>query len=155
MLLNLIASDFKRLYKNKNIYKCIFSSFVNPSFHAVVLIRCAQCSPRIIFWFFRLLLISKHSIDFGYGCKIGGGLLLPHPIGIVFGGGAEIGRGALIYQNVTLGKHKGGYPVIEENCTIYGNSIVVGNIKVGRNCTIAALQFLSKDLSENAVYRKK
>lgn len=154
MFFKLVYSDYKRLYGDRSLIKGLLASMVNPSFHAVFLIRCAQRCPRYFFWFFRLALISKHSIDFGVGCNIGKGLLLPHPIGIVFGGGVKMGDDNTVYQNVTFGMHKGGYPRLGNGCITYGSSVVVGAITVGDNCTIAALQFLSKNLENKTVYRK-
>ncbi|MEZ9356502.1 hypothetical protein AB4143_10045 [Vibrio breoganii] len=152
MFLKLISSDFVRLYKNLS-FVSLFSALLNPSFHACLLIRCAQCSPKYIFWLFRNILIWKHSIDFGRGCSIGSGLLLPHPIGIVFGGGTTIGCDSTIYQNVTFGKHKDGYPRIGNSCTIYGGSYVVGKITIGDNSIIGALKFVSRDITQNITFR--
>ncbi|EJS4046602.1 hypothetical protein NWU98_004456 [Vibrio vulnificus] len=152
MFLNLVSSDFSRLYEKLSLISLV-SSLLNPSFHACFLIRCAQCSPRYLFWLFRNLLIWKHSIDFGRGCLIERGLLLPHPIGIVFGGGSVLSSNCTIYQNVTIGKHRGGYPIIGFGCIVYGGSYIVGDITIGKNCIVGALKFVSKDVEDNVIIR--
>ncbi len=51
--------------------------------------------------------------DIPLNCRIGGGLLIPHPNGIVIHPEAEIGVNCLIFQQVTIGtRGKGGAPII-------------------------------------------
>lgn len=153
MFFKYVRSDFLRLYSKfslKNFLKCL----VNPSFRACVLVRCAQSSPSFLFWFFRGILVSFSNIDFGKGCEIGEGLLIPHPIGIVFGGGCVIGNNFTIYQNVTLGNKGGLYPVIDDEVTIYCNSVVVGKVNLGKEVTIGALSFVDKDISAGEVFKR-
>src|SRR6476469_7188367 len=45
--------------------------------------------------------------DIPLNCKIGGGLLIPHPNGIVIHADAEIGVNCLIFQQVTIGTRDG------------------------------------------------
>ncbi|MGO2019115.1 serine O-acetyltransferase [Psychrobacter sp.] len=127
----------------------------NPSFHAVALIRLAQFSPSWLFWVWRNTLIMKHSIDIGRGFHIEKGLRLPHPIGIVIGGGARIGNNVTLYHFVTLGKNKGCYPTIEDNVIIFTSSVVVGPIKIGEAAIIGALSYISKDVSANEIVKRE
>src|SRR4051794_7914769 len=48
--------------------------------------------------------------DIPLNCKIAGGLLIPHPNGIVVHPDAEIGPNCLLFQQVTIGDVKGGIP---------------------------------------------
>ncbi|OJU86711.1 MAG: serine acetyltransferase, partial [Burkholderiales bacterium 66-5] len=51
--------------------------------------------------------------DIPLNCQIGGGLLLPHPNGVVIHPGARIGVNCLLFQQVTLGTQgDGGAPVL-------------------------------------------
>ncbi len=50
--------------------------------------------------------------DIPLGCRIGGGLLLPHPNGVVIHPDAAIGPNCLIFQQVTLGVTCGGAPTL-------------------------------------------
>lgn len=86
-------------------------------------------------------------------------VIFPHPIGIVIGNHVEIGKRVVIYQNVTLGTRsinadfKGEYPIIEDNVIIYANSILIGNIRIGKNSVIGAGSIITKDLpSESIAY---
>lgn len=153
MFLKFVYSDYRELYP-KNTIKNIFASCINPTFHAASMVRCAQFSPKYTFWVFRFLLLFMFSIDVGRGFYIGKGLRLPHPVGIVFGGKVRLGNNCTVYQNVTFGMHRSGYPLAGDNCIFYTGCIVVGPITIKDNCTVGALQFLSMDLNKNSIYRK-
>ena len=87
--------------------------------------------------------------DIPLNCNLGGGLLIPHPNGIVIHPSAEIGPNCLIFQQVTIvGKVKiGGHvdigagaklikPVsVGNHARIGANAVVIQN--VGANKTIA------------------
>jgi serine O-acetyltransferase len=90
-----------------------------------------------------------------YGCyisstaRIGPGLLLPHPVGIVIGDDVEIGDNATIYQHVTLGRRDSrdqSYPVIGNDVVIYAGAVVIGGITVGDGAVIAANAVVINDV---------
>ena len=84
--------------------------------------------------------------------KIGNNLFLAHNgLGIVISSEVKIGDNCKIYQNVTLGAGKDGYPEIGNNVTIYSNSVVIGKIKIGDNAVIGACSFVNKDVEANTV----
>lgn len=79
------------------------------------------------------------------GCRIGGGLRIEHPVGIVIGAGAVIGSGCTILQGVTIGvKHvsreenDNEYPTIGNNVTIGAKASILGGISIGSNTVIGA-----------------
>jgi serine O-acetyltransferase len=72
------------------------------------------------------------------GTRIGGGLLLPHPNGIVIHPDAEIGPNCLIFQQVTIGGGKGGIPRIGGHVDIGAGAKLIGNISVGDHALIGA-----------------
>ena len=71
-------------------------------------------------------------------CKIGGGLLLPHPSGVVIHGECEIGPNCLIFQGATLGLRRDGVPRVGGHVDIGAGAILLGKITVGDNCRIGA-----------------
>lgn len=93
------------------------------------------------------------------GTHLGGGALfksrpnLPHGIkGIVIAHNVEIGYNCRIFQNVCIGcddKCLENAPIIGDNVTIYPGAIIVGKIKVGDNCIIAANAVVNKDVPNN------
>ena len=106
-------------------------------------------------------LFCENIIYYRFGCeisgeaKIGEGLCIPHPIGIVIGTGAKIGKNTVIYQNVTIGrkcKEIGEYPEIGNNVVIYTNSVIVGNVKIADDIIIGANSVITKDITEKGTY---
>jgi len=71
-------------------------------------------------------------------CEIGGGLLIPHPNGIVIHPEAKIGVNCLIFQQVTIGTAKSGIPVIEGHVDIGAGAKVLGAVRIGSHARIGA-----------------
>lgn len=69
-------------------------------------------------------------------CEIGGGLLIPHPNGIVIHSDARLGPNCLIFQQVTIGLGRGGVPVIGGHVDIAAGARIVGGISVGDHALI-------------------
>lgn len=83
--------------------------------------------------------------EVGHGCSIGPGLVVKHPLGVVIGGGSEIGARCMILRNVTLGELRPDvaqagrrYPTIGDDCMIGTGATVLGAITVGSNVRIGA-----------------
>lgn len=100
----------------------------------------------------RLNLILNGS-DFVIGSKIGPGMRITHPFGIVVGNKVIAGHSLKLMQNVTIGQ-KGfnssseedtANPIIGDNVSIGANSVLIGGISVGSNCVIGAGTVLTKN----------
>ncbi len=76
--------------------------------------------------------------DIPLGSRIGGGLLIPHPNGIVIHPEADIGPNCLIFQQVTIGMGKGGVPRIGGHVDIGAGAKIIGSITVGNHSLIGA-----------------
>ena len=82
--------------------------------------------------------------DIPLGTKIGGGLLLLHPNGIVIHPKVEIGPNCLIFQQVTLGyggklpgvPRLGGHVDIGAGAKILGRVVIGDHAKVGANAVV-------------------
>jgi serine O-acetyltransferase len=71
--------------------------------------------------------------------QIAGGLLIPHPNGIVIHSGVKIGPNCLIFQQVTIGaKDDSKPPVIGGHVDIGAGARVIGEINIGNNAKIGA-----------------
>ncbi|MCV9878017.1 serine O-acetyltransferase [Brenneria izbisi] len=100
----------------------------------------------------RIALYNELTIGLRTLCKCR--TTLPHPFGIVIGKGVVLGYDCRVYQGVTIGsKFKDGlsYPIIGNNVTIYANSVIVGNVKIGDNVIIGASTLVIKDIPANSV----
>jgi serine O-acetyltransferase len=76
--------------------------------------------------------------DIPLNSRIAGGLLLPHPNGVVIHPGCEIGPNCLIFQQVTLGADDRGIPRIGGHVDIGAGAKVLGGIRIGDNARIGA-----------------
>lgn len=80
--------------------------------------------------------------DIPLNCEIGGGLLLPHPNGIVIHPKAKIGVNCLLFQQVTIGQGKGGVPElgghvdVGAGAKILGRIVVAEHVKIGANSVV-------------------
>ncbi len=85
--------------------------------------------------------------------------IVGHPVGIVIARKAIIKKGLIISPNVVIGAQSDSdrkYPVIEENVRIYANSVIIGDIRIGKNAIIGAGSFINKDIPANHIaYTKK
>lgn len=72
-------------------------------------------------------------------CNIGGGLLIPHPNGIVIHPGARIGVNCLIFQQVTIGtRSTSDVPVIEGHVDIGAGAKILGSVHIGAHARVGA-----------------
>jgi serine O-acetyltransferase len=96
-----------------------------------------------------------------YGCSLAstarlhGGLVLPHPQGIVIGGDAVVGPGAWVFQNVTIGgaPERAGMPRIGADARIYAGAVVTGPVRVGDEVVIGANAVVSRDVPSRSAVR--
>ena len=93
--------------------------------------------------------ITQAEIDLN--CEIGGGLLIPHPNGIVVHPDVKIGPNCLIFQQVTIGSRKErGVPVICGNVDIGAGAKVLGGIILHDHCTVGANAVVTSDVPSGA-----
>jgi len=85
--------------------------------------------------------------DIPLTCQIEGGLLLPHPNGVVIHPKAVIGPNCLIFQQVTIGSVEGsGLPVIGGHVDIGAGAKILGNVKIENNVLIGANSVVTNDI---------
>ncbi|MBR0995454.1 serine acetyltransferase [Bradyrhizobium japonicum] len=77
--------------------------------------------------------------DIPLTCQIGGGLMMPHPNGIVIHPDAIIGVNCLLFQQVTLGTRRGGgVPILEGHVDVGAGAKVVGTVIIPAHSEVAA-----------------
>lgn len=85
--------------------------------------------------------------DIPLSCQIAGGLLLPHPNGVVIHPGACIGPNCLIFQQVTLGtRGSTEAPVLEGHVDIGAGAKLLGGIRIGEHAQIGANAVVLNDI---------
>ena len=88
--------------------------------------------------------------DIPLGCKIGGGLLLPHPNGVVIHPGVVIGPNCLIFQQVTLGVAHDGVPRLAGHVDVGAGAKVLGPITIGDHARLGANSVVISDVPAGA-----
>lgn len=131
-------------------------------FHVTLIYRLAHTARS------RLGLVGKVLSGVGfwwgrhfYGCSIApsarlfGGLILPHPQGLVIGADVVIGPRAWIFQNVTVGGAPGkvGMPKVGADARIYSGAVLTGPIAVGDNVMFGANVVVARDVPTRTVVR--
>lgn len=76
--------------------------------------------------------------DIPLNCRIGGGLLLPHPNGIVIHPDCVVGPNCLFFQQVTLGAAQGGVPSLGGHVDIGAGAKILGPVRIGNHAVIGA-----------------
>lgn len=94
--------------------------------------------------------------DIAWQARIGKGLRLYHPVGVVIGPHVSIGRDCEIQQGVTLGGLGGDAadpdqsPTLGDGVTLGTGAKVVGDVKIGTNAVIGANAVVTRDIPADA-----
>jgi serine O-acetyltransferase len=88
--------------------------------------------------------------DIPVNTRIGGGLLLPHPNGIVIHPSVVIGPNCLIFQQVTLGMAHGGVPTLGGHVDVGAGAKVIGRVRLGDHSNVGANAVVTIDVPEGA-----
>jgi len=91
--------------------------------------------------------------DIPLNCQIGGGLMLPHPQGIVIHPDARLGPNCLIFQQVTIGtggaRHPGA-PVLGGHVDVGAGAKILGGVTIGDHAKIGANAVVLTDVPAGA-----
>jgi len=82
--------------------------------------------------------------------QIGGGLMIPHPNGIVIHPDTTIGPNCLLFQQVTIGSRDSSPPVIGGHVDIGAGAKVLGAIRIGNDVRIGANAVVLTDVEEGS-----
>ncbi|MEK4129102.1 serine acetyltransferase [Solibacillus sp. FSL W8-0474] len=160
-LIKIIKSDLAR-YEKPNIIIFIKRALLDTNFISVMLYRL---SHQIYLW--RIPLLPKvimninkimFSAEISYTAKIGYGFRINHSLGIVIGGGANIGDNFTINQGVTIGGNFGknryegnkliSQPWIAEKVSVGAGAKILGPVIIGNNVIIGANSLVIKDITD-------
>jgi serine O-acetyltransferase len=103
-------------------------------------------------WLVRKICVLRHAFwsivtgaDIPLNCQIGGGLLIPHPNGIVISPHAIIGVNCLVFQQVTIGTRRGqGAPKIDGHVDIGAGAKIFGDMTIPAHSEIRANAVVTK-----------
>jgi len=121
--------------------------------------RAARWSRWLSYILYRLN-VTLTGADIPPTVSIGANFRIPHPVGVVFGGGAVIGDNVKVMSGVVLGsKHAHwsysdeAYPVIEDGVFVGANAVVLGPIRVGKGSVIGACAVVTTSVPPHTVVR--
>ena len=131
----------------------------DPSRSLLASIRAYQaCSNQssLVCWIVRKFAVLRHRFwsvltgaDIPINTPIAGGLLIPHPNGIVIHPDVLIGPNCLIFQQVTIGsKDDSRPPTIGGHVDIGAGAKVLGEINIGNHAKIGANAVVLIDVPE-------
>lgn len=108
-----------------------------------------RVAAKVLGWFVHHLYFSS----IAPGARLHGGLILPHPQGIVIGATVEVGPRAWIYQNVTMGGAgvKDGEPKVGADCRIHCGAVVCGPITVGDGVVVSPLSLVQRNVPSRSM----
>ncbi|WP_299819465.1 serine acetyltransferase [uncultured Jannaschia sp.] len=91
--------------------------------------------------------------DIPLNANIEGGLILPHPNGVVIHPTAQIGPNCLLFQQVTIGTVEGrsGTPVLEERVDVGAGARILGPVRIGHHARIGANAVVVTDVPAGAI----
>ena len=88
--------------------------------------------------------------DIPLTARIGGGLLIPHPNGIVIHPDVEVGPNCLLFQQVTLGHAPSGLPRLGGHVDVGAGAKIIGAITIGDHARIGANAVVTIDVPTGA-----
>lgn len=154
-LKRLFLEDLERLTLASNFVKANLTGFIYSllrfnAFRAVFYYRSEK--HRIVSLLARLFLHNKLQMEISG--TIEGGFVLYHGQSAIIHC-TRAGKNFSVYQNVTVGRNKDHIsegvdkPIIGDNVSIYPGAVVVGGIRIGNNCEIAANSVVLKSVPNN------
>lgn len=129
----------------------------NPGVQAVFLLRAQMAlqaaGRRRLARAVSILNLRVTGAEFVIGCRVGPGLMLQHPQGIVIGGGAAIGEDCTILHQVTLGERYGDdtdarheYPHLGARVVVGAGAVILGGVWVGDDAVVGANAVVVRDV---------
>lgn len=102
----------------------------------------------------RRLSVALCGADLLPQAEIGGGLHLPHPLGVVVGGRSRIGEDCTLLHGVTLGEARFdelACPTLGDRVTVGAGAQVLGGVTVGDGAFVGAASVVLEDVPAGAV----
>ncbi len=99
--------------------------------------------------------IGRTGAEIKAAARIGPGLEIKHPVGIVVGAGVLIGKDCTLLQGVTLGEKYSPddthlYPILGNNVTICAGAAVLGQASIGDRALVGAHAVVVRDVPAGA-----
>ena len=155
-MIRLLVADLRRMHAYfGGDTKTALRLPLTRSFWALVLVRLRGAEVPVLGIFLRALgavfLANIFKIELAGRCRIGPGLLLPHPNDIIIGA-HRIGANAMLMNSITVGAQWAdpGFdaalrPALGDGVTLGAGSRVLGGIFLGDGVTVGANAVVTRD----------
>ena len=168
-LRELIASDLARFTETYVLRRQPFSRrrifwesvIFKAGFQAVLLYRVSHWLYErgwiYLPWFLSRLSIAITGAEIEFNARIGPGMFVSHPVGIVVGRGTVIGSDVTLFQGVTFGVkswHPDAitkFPRVGNKCYFFTGAAILGDVTVGDNCIVGAHAVVTSDLPDGSL----
>lgn len=85
--------------------------------------------------------------DIPLTCRLGGGLMLPHPNGVVIHPDAVLGPNCMLFQQVTLGVgSRPGLPILGGHVDVAPGAKILGGVTIGDHAVVGANAVVLRDV---------
>ncbi len=161
---DLFIRDYERFTPHKYKYfPCMIRCFRNHELGLLFWFRQYQIGGKVLKTLVMPILRRyrrKYGIELPYNqcvrnCNGGRGIRLIHPWCITVNADTILCENVTLYKGCTIGEikqgTKAGVPTIGKNVTLYANSTVCGNVRIGDNSEIAAGTFVNFDVPPNSI----
>jgi serine O-acetyltransferase len=167
----LIRSDLARFAETYRLRgqrfsgaRVVFESLLfKPGFQAVLLYRLShwlyQHRRSYLAWAVARCGQFLTGAEIEFNAEIGPGLFIAHPGGIVVGRGTRLGSRVTLLQGVTFGARSWHpseirrFPAAGDNCFFCANAVILGGIRIGDDCVVAAGSVVDRDMPAGALAR--
>jgi serine O-acetyltransferase len=99
---------------------------------------------------FHLLNKWMNGCVIGVKARLGEGLVLIHPVGVVINSSVVAGRNLWIESGVVIGENRGRFPVIGNNVFVGSGAKIIGGVTLGDDCRVGANAVVMKDVPAGA-----
>ncbi len=152
------SKDLYRYYgdEGEGLFRRFFRT---PELKYIALFRktnACKFSPLKMFYTLRLKKIAwKTHIQIPARTSIDEGFYIGHSGRVIIHPDAKLGKNINVGTGVTIGQEnrgkRKGTPTLKGDCWIGTNSVVVGNIQIGKDVLIAPLTFVNFDVPDHSV----
>lgn len=161
-LLSTILSDAERLAgPQPNLLTIFKMAITSAPFRCVLIYRASASAYEVAPSLGRMLYQANlllHGADIDPRSTIGRGLLLQHPVGVVIGGGASLGKHCTLMGGVVLGRREvqGGpspleYPQVGSRVLLGSGACALGRVQIGDDSVVGALALVLRDVPSGSV----
>lgn len=125
--------------------------------HTIRRYQALTIKGSVTIYFYKPFIVLMHrywsavcGADIQLNSNLGGGLMIPHPNGIVIHPKAIIGPNCLIFQQVTIGAGSiPGLPIIGGHVDIGAGAKILGGITIGDHVKVGANSVVITDVPDN------